>query len=147
MSSTSLTFPLRVSKLFGIVRWIFGVCLLAIFTVEVISLGGVSESFLQFLVVCSVFFVLLVFVRSSGKTLLRERESVLSSTLVIWVFLMVSEAVFVHNQSTDSAASGNVGASALYQTLSWILSLVVLGLITCFRPAYLRRLFAGQLKW
>jgi len=148
MSSPALTFPLRVSKwLLGVVGIIVGLCFLAIFTVQVISLGGVSEDFLQFLVVCSIFFVLLLFARSSGKALLRERESVLSSSLVIWVFLMVSEAVFVHNQSTASAASGNVGAGAVYQALSWILSLIVLGLITCFRPVYLRRPFAGPLKW
>src|SRR5215469_10823213 len=138
MSSSSVTFPLRtltrlgvVRIIFGIVRIIFGLFFLTIATVVAFMLGGVSESFLQFLVVCSIFFVLLLFARPlSGRALAGKRDSVLSSTLVIWVFLMVSEAVFVHNQSTDSAASGNVGAGALYQALSWILSLIVLGLIT-----------------
>ncbi|MGB8065439.1 MAG: O-antigen ligase family protein [Candidatus Sulfotelmatobacter sp.] len=69
------------------------------------------------------------------------------SASVIWVFLMVSESVFIHNQSTGSAASGHVGATAKYQALSWILSFFVLAVLTYLRPAYLRRLFAGPLKW
>lgn len=69
------------------------------------------------------------------------------TALVIWVFLMVSESVFIHNQTTGSAASGNVSASAKYQAFSWILSLLVLGLVSFLRPAYLRNLLAGPLKW
>lgn len=110
--------------------------------------GGINESFVQFLVVCSIFFVLLLFARPlSGRALAGERESVLMSGLVVWVFLMVSESVFIHNQSTGSAASGNVSASAKYQAFSWILSFFVLGVLSLLRPAYLRRLFVGPLKW
>ena len=76
-----------------------------------------------------------------------ERTSFLSATLAIWIFLMVSEAIFTHNQSAGSAVSGHFDIDAYYQALSWILSFFALALITRFRPAYLRRLFSGPLKW
>src|SRR5208282_1513578 len=37
--------------------------------------------------------------------------------------------------------------SAFYQALSWILSFFALVFVSCFRPAFLRRLFVGPLKW
>ncbi len=60
---------------------------------------------------------------------------------------MISEAIFVHNQTTASAEKGNVDPSAIFQAASWILSFLTLTFISCFRPAYLRRLFVGPLKW
>ncbi len=131
-----------------VVCGILGLCFIAICTVVGLILGGVTWDFIQFLVVCSIYAVLLMFARPlSGRVLGGRRESVLSGTLIVWVFLMVSEAVFVHNQSTASAASGNVSATARYQAISWILSFFVLGLISCSRPTFLRRLFNGPMKW
>jgi len=66
---------------------------------------------------------------------------------MIWVFLMVSEAIFTHNQTTQSATKGNVANNALYQAASWILSFIALAFVSCFRPAYIRRLSSGPLKW
>jgi O-antigen ligase len=148
MSSSSLTFPSVGRKLLLVVGVTLGACCLAIFTFVGLMLGGITDDFIQFLFVCSIYAVVLMFARPlSGRVIGQRRESILLGTLVIWVFLMVSEAVFVHNQSTGSAASGNVSSTARYQAISWILSFVVLGLMTCSRPAYLRRLFTGPLKW
>lgn len=111
-------------------------------------LGAASWDLFQFLLWCAIFFIGLCLARPlSGNIFAGERESFLSSVLVIWIFLMISEAVFVHNQTTARAAKGHVDPSAMYQAVSWILSLVALAFISCFRPAYLRRLFVGPLKW
>jgi O-antigen ligase len=83
----------------------------------------------------------------SGKAVAGERDAFLSALLVVWAFFMVSEAIFTHPQSTASAAKGHVDPGAMYQALSWLLDSAVFAFITCFRPAYLRSLFTGPLKW
>ena len=147
MNDTTLTYPVRPARrLAEVLRGILGVCFIAM--VAIVVLGGASLDLFQFLLWCAIFFTGLVLARPlSGRALARERESFLCSALVIWTFLMISEAVFVHNQSTARAEKGNVNASAIYQAVSWILSFGALTFVSCFRPAYLRRLFVGPLKW
>jgi O-antigen ligase len=144
MTTATLTYPLRAG--WSLLRGICGICLIAMFTIVVV--GGASWDLFQFLLGCAVFFTALCLARPlSGRALTGEREAFLLSALVIWVFLMVSEAMFSHHQTTASAAQGNVDPSAFFQALSWILSFFALVFISCCRPAYLRRLFAGPLKW
>ena len=148
MNSAALTYPSSAWKRLGVLRTVLGVCFIGVVTFFALGIAGISWNFFFFLLDCTIFVTLLVVARPlSGRALAGERESVLLGTLVIWVFLMVSEAIFVHNQTTESAAKGNVGGSALYQAVSWILSGFALALISCCRPAYLRRLFAGPFKW
>src|SRR5215470_14082464 len=148
MTSSALTYPLRARRHFALLASIVGVFLLAILTVFVLSIGGISWNFFFFLLSCAVFLVLLCVARPlSGKALAGDRQSVLCGTLVIWLFLMVSEPLFTHNQTTQSAAKGNVGNNAVYQATSWILCFCALAFISWFRPGHLRRLFAGPMKW
>jgi O-antigen ligase len=150
MSSSTLTYPLRGAWqrsriLRGIVR-VFVILFLAVFTIVV--LGAASIDLFQFFLGCSIFFIALCLARPlSGRTLAGEREAFLSSALEIWIFLMISQVIFTHPQTTASAAQGHVDPSAFLQALSWILSAGALGLITWSRPAYLKRLFVGPLKW
>jgi O-antigen ligase len=150
MSSTTLTYPLRAawrrSAVLRRIVGVFGFCSMALFTIVV--LGFASEELVTFLLGCAIFFTALCLALPlSRKTLARERDAFLLAALVIWVFLMVSEVVFSHAQTTSSAAKGHVDPSAMYQALSWILSFFALAFLSCFRPAYFRRLFAGPLKW
>jgi O-antigen ligase len=150
MSSTSLTYPLRAawrqSRILRGIVGIFGICAIAVSTI--VLLGLASWDLFSFLLGCAIFFTALCLARPlSKRAIAGEREAFLWSALVLWVFLMVSEAIFTHVQSTASAAKGHVDPGAIYQALSWILSAAVLVFITCFRPAYLRRLFVGPLKW
>ena len=116
------------------------------FTIVVV--GGASWDLFQFLLGCAIFFTALCLVRPlSGRALTGEREAFLLTALVIWVFLMVSEDIFSHLQTAASAAQGHVDPSAIFQAVSWIFCFFALVLISCSRPAYLRRLFAGPLKW
>jgi O-antigen ligase len=148
MSTSALTYPSRVWRQLRVLRTILGVCAIALLTVLVLLVAGISWNFFFFLLACAIFVTLLCIARPlSGRALAGERESVLLGTLVIWVFLMVSEAIFIHNQTTQSAAKGNVGSNALYQATTWILSLCALALISYFRRAYIRRLFSGPFKW
>jgi O-antigen ligase len=117
-------------------------------TMMVMALAGASFELFTFLLGCAIFFTALCLALPfSRRTLVGGRAAFLAAALVIWVFLMVSEAIFTHSQTTRSAAGGHVDPGAFYQALSWILSFFVLVFISCFRPAYLRRLFAGPLKW
>jgi O-antigen ligase len=144
MSSSVLTYPLRTAgrALLGL----GGLFCIAAFTIVALALS--SADFLQFVFWCGVFFTALWLARAlSRRALAGDRGNFLSASLVIWIFLMISGAIFIHNQTTASAARGNVDQSAFYQALSWILSLCVLAFVSLFRPAYLRRLFVGPLKW
>jgi len=144
MASLTLSHPLRAA--WSVLVAAVGVVSIAAFTI--VALAFSSVDFLQFLFWCAVFFTALWMARPlSRRAFVGERNSFLYANLIIWVFLMISGAVFIHNQTTASAEKGNVDPSAIYQALSWILSLAVLALITCFRPGYLRRLLRGPLKW
>src|SRR5262245_9307565 len=148
MTATTLVYPVRTRSWPSVVRAILAVCAIAIAAAMVIAVAGASLNFLFFLFWCTIFVASLYLARPlSGRAVAGERESVLLAYLVIWAFLMISEAVFTHNQTTHSAAKGNVGDNALYQALSWILSFFALAFISWFRPAYLRRLFTGPMKW
>jgi O-antigen ligase len=144
MASSPLTYPLRTA--WNVLLSIGSVCSIALFTIVV--LGFSSWDFFQFLFWCALFFAALCLARPlSRRALAGERQSFLYASLAIWIFLMISGAIFVHNQSTAKAAKGNVDPTALFQALSWILSLAALAFIGCFRTAYLRRMFVGPIKW
>lgn len=148
MTTATLTYPSWARRGIGVLRSILAVCIIAVFTVFVLAIARVSWNFFFFLIACLIFVTALCMARPlSGRALAGERDSVVLGALMIWVFLMVSEAIFLHNQSTASAVKGNVGGSAVYQAVSWIMSFAALAFISCFRPAYIRRLFAGPLKW
>jgi O-antigen ligase len=148
MSSATLTYPIRVRSRLHVLRTILGVCAIALLATVVMVLAGASWDLFYFLLVSAIFFGALCFARPlSGRALSGNRETFLFGGLVIWTFLMVSEIAFTHNQTTESAAQGNVDPSAFYQAVSWILSFLALVFISCFRPAYLLRLFRGPLKW
>jgi len=147
MTSTHVTYSIqpawRLGRLLGSTA---GFCFLVMLTIVI--LGQASWDIFLFLLSCAICFTGLCLVRPlSGRAFAGEKESFLSSVLVIWIFLMISEVIFVHNQSTARAAKGHIDPSAIFQAVSWILSLVALAFISCFRPAYLRRLFVGPLKW
>jgi len=149
MTSSLQTYPLRAAgRLGGIFRATFKLFSIAIFSVIVLLLAGVSWELFSFFLVTAIFAVALCLARPlSGRTLAGKKESFLSASLVIWVFLMISGVAFVHNQSTASAAKGHVDPTAVYQAISWILCFFALAFITWFRPAYLRRIFVGPIKW
>ncbi len=150
MSSTSLIYPLRAkwrrSRALRGVTGVLGFCFIAAFTIVVLALA--SWDLFAFLLCCGLFLALLCLARPlSGRALVGKREAFLTSALVIWVFLMISETIFSRYHSTASAAKGDVDSSQLYQSLFWILSFCTLVFISCFRSAYLRRLFVGPFKW
>lgn len=147
MSSTLLTYPLRILR-GGRRGFLTAVAVLFVALFTIIALLLSTWDLFQFLLGCAVFFTALCFIRPlSGRSYLGSREAFLVAALVIWVFLMISQVIFTHPQTTASAAAGHVDPSAMYQFLSWVLSFSVLALITYARPAYLRRLFVGPLKW
>lgn len=148
MTTTAVVYPPHRRRWLGVLLTIPKVCGIAIISAVFILLGGSSWNLFFFALACACFVGSLHLARAlSGSTLARERKSFLFANLAIWVFLMVSEAIFTHYQSTATAAQGNVGNNALFQAASWILSFLALALISWFRPAYLRRLFTGPLKW
>jgi O-antigen ligase len=123
-----------------------GVCFIALFTIVVLALA--SWDLFQFLLGCAIFFTALCMVRPlSGRTLAGDKKAFLLGALVIWVFLIASEALFAHFQTTADVAKGNVDPAAFFRALAWILSFFALIFISYFRPIYLRRLFVGPLKW
>jgi O-antigen ligase len=149
MASATITRPLRPSVTRrGAFRGIFGICTIAAVTFVALIVAGASWELFTLLLASLIFFTLLAIARPfSGAALAGERKSFLSATLVVWMFVMVSEAIFTHNQTAQSASKGHFDPSAYYQALSWILCFFTLAFISCFRPAYIRRLFSGPQKW
>jgi O-antigen ligase len=113
-----------------------------------VAAGLASWDFFVFLLACAIFVGVLFLARPfSGRAIAGHRAAFLSATLVVWIFLMISEAIFAHSGTTNGAVAGHFDASAYYEAASWILYFVALAFITCFRPAYLRGMFRGPLKW
>src|SRR5215471_18914043 len=127
-----------------------GLCSVALLTTFVLLFVGgmISWDFLLFLLISALFVAALGMARPfSGTTLASENRTLLSGSLVVWIFLMVSEGIFIHPSTTSSAVGGSFGATAYYEAASWIISFGALALFTFFRPEYLRNVFSGQLKW
>jgi len=141
-----LDLPAKLGRAgFGLIVTAF----LALFALVALSVAaGDMLGFFSFLLPCTVFLLLLCMARPmSGAALVGDQRALLSASLVIWTFLLVSEAVFSHPGTTEQAVSGHFDKTAYYQAASWILSFFALAFITYFRPDYLRRLFSGPLKW
>jgi O-antigen ligase len=149
MTSTTLTYPLRGAwRRGGILRGIAGFIAIALLTAVVLGGAGASWDLFVFLLACAVFVGLLVLARPlSGSTLAGDRKAVLQAALVIWMFLMVSEGIFAHPGTTEGAVEGKFDPTVYYQAASWVFCFFALAFITYFRPAYVRLLFSGRLKW
>jgi O-antigen ligase len=83
---------------------------------------------------------------SRARPLFPDRTFLLPA-LIIWVFVMISEGIFVHLGTTSAAVAGDFGAGAYQQAASWILAMLALLFITSRNPHYLLELFSGQFKW
>src|SRR5271163_118532 len=68
-------------------------------------------------------------------------------TLVIWIFVMISDVIFVHQGTTAGAIAGAFGAGVYQEVGSWILAMAILLFITCRNPRYLFEMLSGQFKW
>lgn len=152
MISTAITYPVNTSsRRTGMIRIVGTVCGIALLTVGVLALAStklISWDLFIFLTASATFASLLFLARPVSKSaILSRRKAFLSSALVIWLFVMTSEGIFVHAGSTAGAAGGHFDPTAYFEALSWILSFAALLFITCFRPAYLLRLFSGAMKW
>lgn len=132
-----------------VLRWLMcASALIFLCLVGIIFSGFASWDLLTFLFASAIFVAALCMVRPySGASALSDRRVFFSATLVIWIFLLLSEGIFVHFGSTNTAEAGRFSATAYFEALSWGLSFAALAFITLFRPAYLRRLFTGVLKW
>jgi O-antigen ligase len=153
MTSSSLTYPLDAARAErnSSIRIVAVVCGIAVFTfaaLGVIFANLVSWDLFIFLLAAAIFLGLLFLARPLSKsTLVSGKQAFLSASLVIWLFLMTSEGIFIHSGSTAGASGGHFDPTAYYEALSWILSVAALAFITAFRPAYLLRLFSGPMKW
>lgn len=76
-----------------------------------------------------------------------SRRTFFSLSLVIWMFVMISEAIFVHLGNTESAAAGDFAAGVYQQVAAWGLAFMALLFITIKHPSYLTTAFSGQFKW
>lgn len=148
MTTTAIPYPSRRWRVRGVFGGTVGFCAIALLAFIVLVVLGASWPLVFFFLASTLFVTSLVMARPfSGSAIAGDKASFLSSILVIWIFLLVSEAIFTHNQTAGSAVSGHFDIDAYYQALSWIMSLFALGMVTWSRPAYLRRLFSGPLKW
>ena len=70
------------------------------------------------------------------------------SALVIWMFLLVSEELFNRSEGDlQSAMQGQFSIAAYGELGLWIVSFLVLLVISPRSPGYLRRMFSAQYQW
>ena len=152
MTSPAITYPLPTSaRRSSMVRIIAVVCGIALVTTGVLTFASgnlISWDLFTFLLASAAFAGLLFVAQPISKSMVVSgKKAFLSSALVILLFVMTSEGIFVHAGSTAGAAGGHFDPTAYFEAFSWILAFAALAFITYFRPAYLLRLFSGAMKW
>jgi O-antigen ligase len=151
VTTASLSYPASAPSRRGIYPRAAAFCAIALLAALALGFAAadlISWDLLTFLLASTIFVASLCLAPTLSRTsLIGEKTAFLSSTLVIWTFLMASEGIFIHFGSTESAIGGHFDPSAYYEAASWVLSCAALAFVTCFRPAYLRDVFTGPLKW
>jgi O-antigen ligase len=146
MTSSTLNYPLRVlAGHGGTLRRVLLVCLIGLTASLALAFapeGVISWELLIFLFASTIFVMLLGWERARSYA-----KSFLGSALIIWLFLMVTEGIFVHLVTTNSAAGGRFDSGVYEEFAAWVLSFLALTFISLSRPAYIRQLFAGPFKW
>jgi exopolysaccharide production protein ExoQ len=66
--------------------------------------------------------------------------------LVLWLFLLVSKALFVRTNDPEDTVSGTFSLSAYFEVIFWIEILLFLFIYSLLRPRYLRMLFERRFK-
>jgi O-Antigen ligase len=113
-----------------------------------IPAGLISTDTLTFVVVAACFSLAVCGALGGSQARWADpKRAFFSVTLLIWVFLMISEDIFVHLGTASSAAAGAFGAGAYQQVAAWVLSFLVLIFMTIRHPGYVKGLLSGQFKW
>jgi O-antigen ligase len=124
------------------------VAIVTLVFVALIPAALVSEDALTFIVVAAGFAVAVAATLGiSQANGFRSDRVFFAVILTIWLFLLISEGVFVHLGSTSSAEAGGFGAGAYQQLAAWLLSFAALLLITLKHPRYMFEMFSGSYKW
>ena len=67
--------------------------------------------------------------------------------LVIWWYLLISDALFDRISDVQGTYAGAYSVEAYGQGITWVAVLIALLLISFTAPGYLRELFSGPYKW
>lgn len=100
----------------------------------------------RFVVFAASFLIGVLFALYKGKSL-SPRGRGFALGLVIWWFLLLSEAVFTKMNVKEAALEGAFTQAAYGKAASWVLMALVLAAYSLLRPAYLRLLASGSFKW
>ena len=78
---------------------------------------------------------------------LSAKEAAFRLGLVIWWYLLISDALFDRISDVQGTYQGAYSIEAYGQGITWLAVLIVLVVISLAAPGYLRELFSGPYKW
>ena len=67
--------------------------------------------------------------------------------LLVWWFLLISDKLFDRISEVANTYEGQFSVDAYGEVFVWIISLLVLALISLSKPGYLGKMFTGSFKW
>src|SRR5579872_719785 len=113
----------------------------ATFSDTTLAIMGVSAGFLLLL------FAGLISLRSLRTLALGAEKTIFRLTALIWMFLLIAEALFDHTGDPVTTYQGSYASQAYGEVTVWVIGFLAVAIIALPRPQALRQLFTGSLKW
>lgn len=75
------------------------------------------------------------------------RKLVFNLSLVVWVFLLMTQEIFDYATDNDTAVVGNFANEAYGQAILWLFAFAALLALCCLRPQFLRLATSRSCRW
>ena len=110
--------------------------------------SSLSDGSINILIATSVFAFLLCFIIAPGiMRCVDDRRVAYRLSLLIWWFLLVDEVYFTRRNVSYNMGQGTFPVLAYGEGAMWMLSFIVLVLVSFRHRSYLSGLFTGSVKW
>lgn len=127
---------------------VVGIALVALLVLWALPNAVISGDGIETLVIAALFlFFLCMTLASAHPQSTSSVASITRTTLFIWWCLLISEALFDHMGNTVRSLEGQFSPAAYGEGLIWLLSFLVVLLLSCGAPDYIGRLFHSSNKW
>jgi O-antigen ligase len=108
----------------------------------------VSDESLKTLFAIALLVVPICFVLAIAKArAYSARETTFRMGLVIWWYLLISDALFDRISNVQGTYQGQYSIEAYGEGITWVAAFIMLAVVSIAAPGYLSELFAGPYKW
>jgi len=132
----------------GAVLGFLAVTVVGLVAMPLIPAGVGDEGMLQVVIAVALFALGLCAILAASAVRKTEfRVTVYHLALFLWWVSLVAEVYFGRVSTSYNIGSGQFSILAYGEGMTWVLSLLVLGLISLRQPHYLKDLFSSSSKW